>query len=999
MTPRGPVPPADYEELRIALVMNGGVSLAVWIGGVTHEINRAMRCEELYGELLDLTATTARVDVISGTSAGGINGALLALARAYDVDLAQVRSLWLNSGSLDRLLHTPYDRTASSLLQGNTRFFDDLRAAFSDIQAGGAVTAAADAPIDLTLTTTMLRGVPNQRSDDLGVAVNDVTHRGRFEFRRGEQFEQDPFADETIAQRLALAARATASFPVAFEPLFCPIGPQDGVTDVRLLDMHGIASFEKSRFLVDGGILDNKPLEAAIDAVLRQRATREVRRVLAYVVPAPGQTSADLADRMADVPNLGTVALASLIELPRAESISAQLEAIFEHNRSARRKRDTRIALIRELGPQGMDSLAASLFTVYRRRRAEGAAEYIGDELAIACARAAAAPVTFGRRRREWIGQLFLSLPRVPWVPDALPTADALRRPDALQRWQWGAYAIEHIAEIVFDLFRRALIASPLRWPADPALRTRLKDHYAIVFEVVAALPRRRRGDQAFWGRLAKPLADILAADPARLVADAQNWAAHALDEWSKRQTTVTLSSAATAYSGGRLPAADIPVTQALGGLAGTMASLLAASLDDIAAAGRGAARTARTPQEREAADDLVKYAGYFGSDRTPAAVLARLLALEVVQYSTGAHHDVPEQLLEFVQISADTPNAFGGASLASDKLAGAQLANFGGFYKKAWRANDWMYGRMDGADRLARILLNPARLSRLYPGDRGAVLDALHAIAVPASLGQDEREWLERHWKQREALITGELAFLEEPEIPIPEQLPHTMTALVARMHLAIIREDLRVVCQAAQDDRRGGAGRTGPSADLIAAATLLVGDDPTRWDTLPAKSLVGLFKECRIGQERFSGEIGTDLFTSTLTRSLAVGTSMLAGRHSGLGWLGRVLNAVRLPMLVIDALAQNAVSTSRSAAFASGVVVTFGASVVVLLLLTAVSVPFVIAWVGSLAFVMSIALSLRRHPRLSAWWLGFALLVWFLAAIMPDALDYVRARISSSR
>lgn len=27
------------EKVRIALVMNGGVSLAVWMGGVTHEID------------------------------------------------------------------------------------------------------------------------------------------------------------------------------------------------------------------------------------------------------------------------------------------------------------------------------------------------------------------------------------------------------------------------------------------------------------------------------------------------------------------------------------------------------------------------------------------------------------------------------------------------------------------------------------------------------------------------------------------------------------------------------------------------------------------------------------------------------------------------------------------------------------------------------------------------------------------------------------------------
>ena len=45
---------AYYEqELRIALVMNGGVSLAVWIGGVTQEINRLVRGETVYGRLCE----------------------------------------------------------------------------------------------------------------------------------------------------------------------------------------------------------------------------------------------------------------------------------------------------------------------------------------------------------------------------------------------------------------------------------------------------------------------------------------------------------------------------------------------------------------------------------------------------------------------------------------------------------------------------------------------------------------------------------------------------------------------------------------------------------------------------------------------------------------------------------------------------------------------------------------------------------------------------------
>jgi hypothetical protein len=275
-------------------------------------------------------------------------------------------------------------------------------------------------------------------------------------------------------------------------------------------------------------------------------------------------------------------------------------------------------------------------------------------------------------------------------------------------------------------------------------------------------------------------------------------------------------------------------------------------------------------------------------------------------------------------------------------------------------------------------------------------VLAALHAIAVPSSLRHDEREWVEQHWRQRETLVSQELAFLEHPEIPIPEQLPHTVNAVVAKMHLAIIREELRVVVKSAQDDRRVGAGQKGPSADLVAAATDLVGNDWTRWDALPAKHLIGLFKESRVGQERFSGEIGTDLFTSTLTRSLAVASGILVRPNAGLGGIGRVLTAVRLPMLLIDALAQNAVSTSRSAAFASGAVLTFSAVVVFLLLFTSVAVPAVIAWIGTLAFVTSIALTLRRHPRLAAYWLGFTFVVWLVVRILPEAVDYLRSLVS---
>ncbi|MPY94910.1 MAG: DUF3376 domain-containing protein, partial [Acidimicrobiia bacterium] len=46
-----------------------------------------------------------------------------------------------------------------------------------------------------------------------------------------------------------------------------------------------------------------------------------------------------------------------------------------------------------------------------------------------------------------------------------------------------------------------------------------------------------------------------------------------------------------------------------------------------------------------------------------------------------------------------------------SDKLCGDQLASFGGFLSARWRANDWMWGRLDASSTLIEAFLEPARL------------------------------------------------------------------------------------------------------------------------------------------------------------------------------------------------------------------------------------------------------------------------------------------------
>src|SRR5207247_934988 len=95
----------------------------------------------------------------------------------------------------------------------------------------------------------------------------------------------------------------------------------------------------------------------------------------------------------------------------------------------------------------------------------------------------------------------------------------------------------------------------------------------------------------------------------------------------------------------------------------------------------------------------------------------------EVIERAAGGETepDVGFELLRVNGKRATTLRPGNGRPEADCQLAGSQLGHFGGFYKRSWRANDWLWGRLEGAARIVDIIVEPARLRALY-GSGGAL-------------------------------------------------------------------------------------------------------------------------------------------------------------------------------------------------------------------------------------------------------------------------------------
>ena len=341
-------------ETRLGIVMYGGVSLAVYENGVAQELFHAVRGEasqsngpakpNIYGLVKAIADTEIFVDIISGTSAGGINGVMLAYALCNGKDFTQAADLWLKKGDLLALLRKPDEGDVSSVLDSRGYYHESLVEAFQTIDdhASGAPNGAPyPSELDLFVTGTDVHGCVFTEFDDQGHPIDVKDHRAVFMLSYRPE-RKNEFACENI-DALAKLCRITSCFPVAFEPVHV-CDPEAPPADWSTTDIATDKTLRRwgklthDAFFLDGGVLDNKPFSYTVDAIFGRLAEREVDRLLLYVEPDPEHFD---DKRIKETPNVMKAATDALVGIPGYQSIAEDLQAIAQRNTKLARYAET----------------------------------------------------------------------------------------------------------------------------------------------------------------------------------------------------------------------------------------------------------------------------------------------------------------------------------------------------------------------------------------------------------------------------------------------------------------------------------------------------------------------------------------------------------------------------------------------------------------------------------------------------------------------------------
>lgn len=745
-------------EVRLGLVLYGGVSLAIYMNGTTNELYRAVRGRGVYFLIKHLLNADITVDVASGASAGGINGIFLAFALANGREFGTCADLWRRDGDLGSLLRSADSESVPSVLDSE-HYRDILENGFrvmweNETHPEEPEKPSATRELDLFVTGTNFYGHYTQVADSSGRVIETKQHRTLFLLKHrervGSKCQLDPRRDAygkaadpnaTDAGLLALAklAQITSCFPGAFAAVQVAANKEGDGTETgdanQKLKVWGKLSVGEHYF-VDGGVLDNKPFTSTLDTIFHRPADRRVCRHLLYLEPDPERFNAQTRDKRDGedrvvAPSFVSSVMDSMTRLPSYESIADDLARIAKHNASIQRFDALVKGLTRNGAPEPSETYyAARLLAIGQR---------VNDELAEALGSVEFTPNGADGSQKvklsmdsigEFLRELGSAIHAVA-ADEAHPTPEDKRR--AL------------LKQLDVDFYIRRLLA------------------FTYVLEAKSDLPNYA----ALWRSVNHELQllEIVRTEMERVVVLPMFWRApKGLDQTLKDANVGDLWAEIT----GRTLALLDPK-----GFDEWMGEAVAIPAASMTPEQHTILRTEREAQRNTFRDKLfarreannAKEASAF--ENPPHKTLLEVSDQRVMKLVTESGCDeqdffkafertdavrFPLELAARVhqrdQISVIRLSPFdaqAGLSRRSleDKICGETFGHFGAFLKKSWRSNDILWGRLDGVCRLVETLLLHSKFSSDDASAESALppLDAAKLLSALGAPGERRRK------------------------------------------------------------------------------------------------------------------------------------------------------------------------------------------------------------------------------------------------------------------
>ncbi len=739
------------QEIRFAVVMYGGVSLAIYINGIAQELLRMVRStadlppgeslkgsELIYrklGQLLypgrepeegaepppDLSESPIKtrfvVDLISGSSAGGINGVALAKAIALrSRSLDKLAEVWLDDADLDVLLNDnksepkkypphPENRTVA-LLNGERMYgmvLETLSAMNDDVEPEGEGGAFAD-KLDLFVTTTDLAGLdaPIQLT---GQTIDERIHRTVFRFEYTDETDDGSQAGSSneftrdYDPMLAFAARCTSSFPVAFEPMsFDRIAGQVARCSPDLnVDTLAKGEYKKffptydirgksfrDRLFADGGYLDNRPFSYVTDVIQYRASTRPVKRKLLFIDPFPEVAEPSIG-KAREVGFLENAVLAAM-KLPRYEVIRGDIQRLSGMNRQL-----DRLAALRDRLENDSEKLDA-----------QDESPGTPDNYAALDLKDMVEEQGFGDRYPPYHHL------RVYETSDGLArvvTRAAQLATDS-DEYYFVRMLIRSWREANFSAYRTdgKKTENAFLFDYDADYRLRCLNHLRVCIDdkLQGGLPQDERTDlQELRKRVEAQIANLESTTrKLRSPARSPLRGTGNIDQLKKALTQAYSKVMNQVGRKARYEAADEVYKQFQGSIDPLMAHIQRELKGVFDSNWKDLEKAWRYDGATKAREEIHK--AYDCFDWHDSHTLPFLQGTSAREYSE----------IEVFRVSPiDGTLAYGTDKAAQrDKLVGTRAAAFGGFMEREWRENDMMWGRLDGAERIVYALLPDPR-------------------------------------------------------------------------------------------------------------------------------------------------------------------------------------------------------------------------------------------------------------------------------------------------